>query len=131
RGQSFQGKAMVVDVPGARIAHCALHRQNAPFPSCVEWRFVSFDLNPAEAVHAAHVVDAIHQGSPAWISRKPGTAHRMARSFVSGRKTRPTTAVARAISTGYQRPAKMLPWYIMSAEAANGKKPPRMPTPRW
>src|SRR5262245_49117184 len=63
RRQPFQGKTMMVDLPCTGITHCALHRQNAPLPRGVEWRFVIFDLDPAEAVHAPDVVDAIHQRS--------------------------------------------------------------------
>jgi hypothetical protein len=42
-------------------------------------------------------------------SREFALPYSMVRSLVSGRKIMPTTAVANAITTGYQSPAKMLP----------------------
>src|SRR5665213_265752 len=50
----------MVDVPGAGVAHGALHRQHAALPRRVEHRLVRFNLDLAKAVHAAHVVNAVH-----------------------------------------------------------------------
>src|SRR5436190_1469443 len=57
----------MVDVPGAGVAHGALHRQHAAFPLGVKRRLVRFDLDLAEAVHAAHVVNAVHYRAPLWV----------------------------------------------------------------
>src|ERR1700712_4601666 len=54
----------MVDVPRASVAHGALHRQHAALPGRLEWRVPLFDLDLAEAVHAAHVVNAVHHFAP-------------------------------------------------------------------
>src|SRR5208282_5191513 len=46
--------------PQADITHRALHRQNAAFPFRVKGRLARLGQNRPEAVHAAHVVNAVH-----------------------------------------------------------------------
>src|SRR5215211_5242858 len=68
----------MVDVPGAGVAHGALHRQHAAFPLRVKRRLVLFDLDLTEAVGAAHVVNAIHHLAPlcGWPVVWPGLSGR-------------------------------------------------------
>ena len=63
RRQRFDAGAAFVDGPGADRAHGAVERQAATFPGGVEDRLVLLGLDFAEAVHAAHVVDAVHQAT--------------------------------------------------------------------
>src|SRR6516165_1335981 len=53
-----------VDVEGARSPQRAHHRQHAALPFRVEHRLIGLRLDLAKAVHAAHVVHAIHDGAP-------------------------------------------------------------------
>src|SRR5262249_20723286 len=39
----------------------ALHREHAPFPWSMKRRLIRLGLDLSEAVHAAHVVNAVHQ----------------------------------------------------------------------
>ena len=64
RRQRLAGEPADVDVPQAEIAHGAVHGENAAFPRRVEHRLVRLGLDLAEAVHAAHVVDAVHGAAP-------------------------------------------------------------------
>jgi hypothetical protein len=50
-----------IDRPGARIAKRALQGHNAAFPGRVKRGLVRLRLDFAEAVDAAHIVDAVHQ----------------------------------------------------------------------
>src|SRR6187431_551547 len=50
----------MVDMPGAGVAHGALHRQHAALPGRMERRLVLFLDDLTETVRAAHVVNAIH-----------------------------------------------------------------------
>src|SRR5262249_34153340 len=54
-----------VDVPGTRVGYGALHCQHASLPGGVEHRLVRLRLHRPEAVHAAHVMYAVHDDSPA------------------------------------------------------------------
>src|SRR5262249_39508813 len=47
----------MVDAPGAGILHGYLHGEHAALPGRMERRLVLLGLDPAEPVHAAHVVD--------------------------------------------------------------------------
>src|SRR5271166_3310234 len=73
-GKLLAGKPADVDVPQAERTHGAVHRERAAFPRRVEHRLVRFRLNRAEALHAAHVVDAVHVpalASSAGVSASP------------------------------------------------------------
>src|SRR4051812_29258266 len=61
----------MIDVPGSRVAHGALHREDAAFPGRVEHRLIRLDLDLAEAVHAAHVVNAVHHFTSLGLSGRP------------------------------------------------------------
>src|SRR5262245_10681228 len=51
----------MVDPPGTGVEHGSLHSEDTPLPRSMKHRFVFFDLDLAEAIHAAHVVHAVHQ----------------------------------------------------------------------
>src|SRR5215510_9860245 len=51
----------MVDIPGTSVCHGSLHSEHAALPRSVKHRLVLFDLDFAEAVHAAHIVHAVHQ----------------------------------------------------------------------
>src|SRR5512143_3846693 len=51
----------MVDVPGTGVCHRSLDGEHAPFPRSVKHRLILFDLDFAEAIHAAHIVHAVHQ----------------------------------------------------------------------
>ncbi len=55
--------------PQAEIAHGAIHGEDPAFPRRVKHRLIRLGLDLAEAVHAAHVVDAVHGASPAARAR--------------------------------------------------------------
>src|SRR6202042_2468741 len=74
RRQRLAGKPADVDVPQAERAHGAVHRQRTAFPWRVEYRLVGLRLDGTEAVHAAHVVDAVHVAAASAIS--PGASAR-------------------------------------------------------
>src|SRR5881409_3073723 len=59
--QLFLREARMVDTPGTGVEHGSLHSEDPPLPRSVKHRLVFFDLDFAEAVHAAHVVHAVHQ----------------------------------------------------------------------
>src|SRR5579872_2791163 len=67
--QHFPIKARGVDVEGTGRAHRAHHGEYAAFPSRVKHRFIGFDFDLAEPVHAAHVVDAVHDGHPGVLAK--------------------------------------------------------------
>src|ERR1051325_10000302 len=60
RRQLLAGKARLIDHPNARVAQCAIKCLGAGLPVGVKNRLILLGLDFAEAVHAAHVVDAIH-----------------------------------------------------------------------
>ncbi len=60
RRQFFDAGARLVDGPDAGVAHGAVEREAAAFPLRMEDGLVLLGLDFAEAVHAAHIVDAIH-----------------------------------------------------------------------
>src|SRR6185437_1935413 len=64
RGQGLAVEARSIDVEGAGRAHGPHHRQHAAFPPRMEHRLVRLDLDLAETIHAAHVVHAVHDGTP-------------------------------------------------------------------
>src|SRR5215510_7900903 len=51
----------MVDIPGTSVCHGSLHSEHAALPRSVEHRLAFFDFDFAEAVHAAHIVHAVHQ----------------------------------------------------------------------
>src|SRR5215831_10658422 len=53
-----------VDGPQAEIAHGTIHGENAALPRSMEHRLAGLTLDFAEAVHAAHVMDAVHKAAP-------------------------------------------------------------------
>src|SRR5581483_627983 len=61
----------MIDMPGAGVTHGALHRQHVAFPRRMEHRLVLLDLDFAEAVHAAHVVNAVHHFTSLGLSGNP------------------------------------------------------------
>ena len=68
--QALAKEPRPVDGEGAGRAHGAVHRHHAAFPRLVEHRFVSLGLDLAVAVHAAHVMNAVHgQVSDARVDR--------------------------------------------------------------
>src|SRR5580700_473298 len=71
RRQLLLREAGVVNVPSAGVAHGALHRQNAAFPRRMKYRFVLLGLDLTEAVHAAHVVHAVHHETSFAFFGKP------------------------------------------------------------
>ena len=60
-------------------AHGAVERQAATFPGGMEDRLVLLGLDFAEAVHAAHVVDAVHQAISLGKLGQAGADHAIAR----------------------------------------------------
>src|SRR6185437_1291382 len=58
--EALAREALRVDVHAAVRAHGAHHGHYAAFPFVMERRLVLFDLDSAEAVHATHVMYAIH-----------------------------------------------------------------------
>src|ERR671936_860126 len=61
--QPLLREARGIDRPRSGIAHRALHREDAPLPGSVKHRLVRLGIDLAEAVHAAHVVNAVHQAT--------------------------------------------------------------------
>ena len=59
----FARIAAAVDGPLAGVAHGAVDREHAAFPLLVKRRLVRLRLDFAEAVHAAHVMNAVHAGT--------------------------------------------------------------------
>ncbi len=57
--------------PGAEDADGAAHRQHAPLPSMMKHRLVGLGLDLAEPVHAAHIVDAVHQATSLGFFGRP------------------------------------------------------------
>src|ERR1700680_5007629 len=49
--------------------HGTAHRQDATFPLGVKHRLVRLGFDLAEAVHAAHVMNAIHDGAPGVLGK--------------------------------------------------------------
>src|SRR5579872_5592052 len=62
RRKILDRRARLVDVPEPRKAHRAIQREAAAFPFFMERRLVRFRPHRPEAVHAAHVVNAVHGG---------------------------------------------------------------------
>jgi hypothetical protein len=60
-----------IDVPETGRAHGPVHRQHAAFPAFVKHRLVRLGIDFAEAVHATHVVDAIHQATSLGVLGRP------------------------------------------------------------
>ena len=71
RRQLLDAGAPFVDGPGADHAHGAVEREAAAFPRVVKDRLVLFRLDFAEAVHAAHVVNAVHYAASAGFFGRP------------------------------------------------------------
>src|SRR4051812_48923055 len=63
RRQGLPIVARHIDVECAGGAHCAYHRQHARFPFGMKHRLVRLGLNFTKTVHAAHVVNAVHDGA--------------------------------------------------------------------
>src|SRR5450631_3640388 len=78
RRQGLPGEPTDVDVPQAEIAHGAVHREDAAFPRRVEHRLVGLRLDRTEALHAAHVVDAVHVAAlfATWFATSAGVSAR-------------------------------------------------------
>ena len=65
RGQQLEEMTRVVQIlASAAGAHDASHRVHTAFPRLVEHRLVPFVADRPHAVHAAHVVDAVHGAAP-------------------------------------------------------------------
>src|SRR5262245_44065250 len=60
-----------VNVPLAGKTHGAVERDAAAFPGGVEYRLVRLGLDLAEAVHAAHVVNAVHHAASSGRLARP------------------------------------------------------------
>ena len=58
-------------VHARRYPMARIHRQHAAFPRGVAYRLVGLRLDRAEAMHAAHVVDAVHAATPSGERAKP------------------------------------------------------------
>src|SRR5580704_8456819 len=61
----------MVDVPGPGVAQRPLHGEHAALPFLMERRLVGLDLDLAEAIHAAHVVYAVHDAISAGERARP------------------------------------------------------------
>src|SRR5215472_2918437 len=59
--QPFLREARLVDIPGTAVCHRSLYGEHAPLPRSVKHGLVLFGFNFAEAVHATHIVHAVHQ----------------------------------------------------------------------
>lgn len=71
RGQSLDRVAHLVDVADTRTQHQAEHGVHPSLPAVVEARLVLLDLDAAEAVHAAEIVDAVHRMRRKQSSSRP------------------------------------------------------------
>src|SRR5262245_56655200 len=71
RRQFLDSGAPFVDGPGADHAHGAVEREAAAFPRGVKHRLVLLRFDFAEAVHAAHVMDAVHHAASAGFFGRP------------------------------------------------------------
>ena len=91
RGQVVDRIHLLDVMPGApwnRHRRRPLHGEYAPFPGMVEHRFVLLPLDGAKAVHAPHIVNAVHARSPVRLCHScagcfpPGYAYERALSIV-------------------------------------------------
>src|SRR5579864_4113325 len=71
RRKQFDAVASHIDIPGTGRAHHSAHRQDAALPALVEDRLVGLGVDFAKAIHAPHVVDAIHQATSPGFLGKP------------------------------------------------------------
>lgn len=62
-----------VDVAAAETLD---HAEDPGFPALVEYGFIGFDFDLAETVHAAHVVDAVHEATVEVSHTPPGCGKR-------------------------------------------------------
>src|SRR5580698_8249287 len=71
RRQAFDAVAGLIDSPDPRVTKGAIKRHRAAFPWGMEHWLVLLRLNLAEAVHAAHVVNAVHHAASCAFFGKP------------------------------------------------------------
>src|SRR5580698_6182795 len=71
RRQALDAVTGLIDGPDARVTEGAIERHRATFPWGVEHRLVLLRLNLTEAVHAAHVVNAVHHAASCACCGKP------------------------------------------------------------
>src|SRR5690348_15380521 len=71
RRQFLDAGAPLVDGPGADHAHGAVEREAAAFPRGVKHRLVLLRFDFTEAVHAAHVMNAVHHAASAEFLGRP------------------------------------------------------------
>src|SRR5688572_20778670 len=67
----FNGITAGVDGPGAEYADGTAHRQHASFPRMMKYRLVGLGLDFAKPVHAAHIVNAVHQATSLGFFARP------------------------------------------------------------
>src|SRR5689334_8066680 len=81
-----------VDVPLAPRADQPVERKDARFPACVEDRLVLLQLDGPHAVHAAHIVDAVHNLPRTW------GADTLATPIIESRVTRSASCSSPSVS---------------------------------
>ena len=85
----------MLNAPAAPIARTIASTR--PSHSAVKHRLVRLRLDLAETVHAAHVVDAVHDGAPG-VFGKSGADHRVARDQLGELLLAPALGALRAAS---------------------------------
>ena len=81
-----------VDVPLPPGSHCPVQRKHPRLPARMEDRFVFLLLDGTHAVHAAHVMDAVHDFAPA------GRTGTLATPTIESRVTRPASCSSLSVS---------------------------------
>src|SRR5215471_2775460 len=71
RRKQFDAIAVHIDSPYTERTNGAAHRQHATFPSLMKGRLVRLGIDLTEAIHAAHVVNAVHQATSLGLFGKP------------------------------------------------------------
>jgi len=100
RRHLFDGVAAGIDGPGAEDADGAAHRQHAPLPAVMKDRLIGLGLDLAEAVHAAHIVNAVHQAtSLGFFGRPVPTIESRVMSLASRSSLQPSVPAGRIGTT--------------------------------
>src|SRR5579862_3827465 len=100
RRQLLDAEAGLVDGPDAGVAHGAVEREGAALPRRVKYRLVRLRLDFAKAVHAAHVVDAVHyETSLAFFGRPVPIMQSRVTRFASFSSLQPSVPAGRIGST--------------------------------
>ena len=92
-------QSRTADGPRAGVTHGALHREHAPFPSLMERRLVGLDFDFAEAVHPAHVVDAVGHARSADLGKPVPIIESRVTSAASSSALKPAVPDGRIGST--------------------------------